>query len=208
MITNRRIQAGAIIEPRDLLTIHSGRIRIPDRERLVHLQFRRFAGCPVCDMHLHSFAQRQNDITAASIREVVVFHSSAQELLAHAGDLPFDIIADPDKRLYAEFGVEYAPRALLDPRAWIPVLRAIARSLLGILRKRRPIPAVNPHGGRFGLPADFLIASDGRVLDCKYGAHAYDQWSVKEILTRSDLGRRRTLGQRPGPLVAQADVQE
>jgi hypothetical protein len=33
-----------------------------------------------------------------------------------------------------------------------------------------------------GLPADFLIASDGRVLACKYGAHAYDQWSVDEIL--------------------------
>ncbi|WP_258958033.1 hypothetical protein [Streptomyces leeuwenhoekii] len=32
------------------------------------------------------------------------------------------------------------------------------------------------------LPADFLIASDGRVLAAKYGEHVYDQWSVDELL--------------------------
>jgi hypothetical protein len=42
---------------------------------------------------------------------------------------------------------------------------------------------MNPPGGRFGLPADFLIARDGNVLACKYGAHVYDQWSVDEFLT-------------------------
>ncbi|EUA90004.1 putative alkyl hydroperoxide reductase/ Thiol specific antioxidant/ Mal allergen [Mycobacterium ulcerans str. Harvey] len=33
-----------------------------------------------------------------------------------------------------------------------------------------------------GLPADFLIGSDGRVLATKYGNHADDQWSVDEPL--------------------------
>jgi hypothetical protein len=33
-----------------------------------------------------------------------------------------------------------------------------------------------------GLPGDFLIAPDGRVIASKYGAHADDQWSVDEIL--------------------------
>ena len=39
-----------------------------------------------------------------------------------------------------------------------------------------------PRGGRLGLPGDFLIAPDGRVLACKYGEHADDQWSVDEVL--------------------------
>ena len=30
--------------------------------------------------------------------------------------------------------------------------------------------------------ADFLIEPGGRILACKYGSHAYDQWSVDEIL--------------------------
>jgi peroxiredoxin len=122
---------------------------------------------------------------AASVREVAIFHSTADELLPHARDLPFPVIADPEKRLYAEFGVESATRALLDPRAWAPILRSVIRSLGMVVRKEQPSPALNPHGGRFGLPADFLIASDGRVLACKYGSHVYDQWSVDEILQLS-----------------------
>jgi len=33
-----------------------------------------------------------------------------------------------------------------------------------------------------GLPADFLIGTDGRVLALKYGTDAYDQCSVDELL--------------------------
>ena len=111
-----------------------------------------------------------------------MFHSAGEALLPYAGDLPFAVIADPDKQLYGEFGVESSLRALLDPRAWIPVIRGVIRSLYAILRKQQPAPAVKPHGGRLGLPADFLIASDGRVLAYKYGSHVYDQWSVDELL--------------------------
>ena len=185
MKTATRIRAGAVVKPRELITIRSEHIRIPDRRRLVHLQFRRFAGCPVCDLHLHSIVQRYKEIVAASIQEVVVFHSTAEELSHHARELPLAIVPDPDKRLYVEFGVESAPRALLDPRAWFPVLQGVSRSMRAVLRKRQPMPPINPQGGRWGLPADFLIASDGRVLACKYGSHVYDQWSVDELLGSS-----------------------
>ncbi len=179
--TMRHISAGTIVKRRELLTIHSERIRVPDTQQIVHLQFRRFAGCPVCNLHLHSIVQRHGTILAASIREVIVFHTNAEELLEHAGDLPFAVIADPEKRLYAEFGVDSGLRALLDPRGWIPILRGLILSLRASFHGQ-PIPSVNPYGGRFGLPAEFLIASDGRVLACKYGSHAYDQWSVDEVL--------------------------
>ena len=39
-----------------------------------------------------------------------------------------------------------------------------------------------PAGGSTGLPGDFLIAPDGRVIASKYGEHAYDQWTVDEVL--------------------------
>jgi peroxiredoxin len=182
-----RIQPGTILGRHELVTIRSERISIPNERGLVHLQFRRFAGCPVCDLHLHSLAQRHKEIAAASIQEVVVFHSSAEELRPYAATLPFDIVADPERRLYAEFGVESAPRALLDPRVWAPVLRGILRSLGAILRGQQPIPSMNPRGGRLGLPADFLITADGRVVASKYGSHAYDQWSVHEILRLARL---------------------
>ena len=38
-------------------------------------------------------------------------------------------------------------------------------------------------GGPFGLPAEMLIEPFGRVKAVKYGSHAYDQWSVDELLS-------------------------
>lgn len=183
---NRRLTEGFVIEEQCLRSIHSTNIRIPDPNSITHLQFRRFAGCPICDLHLHSIAQRHHELAVAAVREVVVFHSSAGELEPYCGALPFDTIADPDKRLYAQFGVEAGLRALLSPRAWFPTLCGIFRSLGQTLRGRVPLPTINPHGGRLGLPAEFLIAPGGAILACKYGTHAYDQWSVDEIL---DLSR-------------------
>lgn len=178
----RRVAPGDLVERRDLVTINGDGISVPDRDRVTHLQLRRFAGCPVCNLHLQSIVRRHDEITAAGVREVVVFHSTAEELRPHAEHLPFAVVADPAKRLYAEFGVESSRRALLDPRAWLPIARAVARSLWGVLRRRHPSPSPRPGGGRYGLPADILITPDGRVVARKYGEHAYDQWTVDELL--------------------------
>ncbi|MEV6295732.1 peroxiredoxin-like family protein [Streptomyces sp. NPDC051896] len=188
--TPRRPRPGSALGPRELTPVSGPPLPVPDPDRLVHLQFRRFAGCPVCNLHLRSFVRRHEEIEAAGIREVVVFHSPADELRRHTADLPFAVVADPDKRLYVEFGVESAPRALLDPRVWGPIVRAVLRSSWAILRGRERGPASRPHGGRFGLPADFLIAPDGSVLAAKYGEHAYDQWEVGELLELAGGVRR------------------
>lgn len=162
----------------EFVSVTGEHIPVPDEHRLVHLQFRRFAGCPICNLHLRSFAARHDEISAAGIREVAFFHSPADELRTHTSDLPFATIADPNRRYYKEFGVESTPRALLDPRAWPTIVRGVAATATGRFRA----PVVRPHGGRLGLPADFLIDAGGTVVAAKYGEHADDQWSVDELL--------------------------
>lgn len=169
------IQAGDRLAPLDLVTIHGQHVRVPDGHRVVHLQFRRFAGCPVCKLHLRSIAQRHEELVKASIREVAVFHSSIETMLRHDEDLPFAVVADPEKRLYRHFGVEASLRSVLDPRAWGAIARGLATFRVG---REAGEPAL-------GLPADFLIGPDGKVRACKYGTHADDHWSVDEILERS-----------------------
>jgi peroxiredoxin len=202
----KRIEPGVPIAARELMTISGERVVLPDSGRAVHLQFRRFAGCPVCSLHLRSFVRRHPELAAAGVREVVLFHSSVDELRRHAGDLPFAVVADPDKRLYAEFGLESSPRALLDPRAWPSIVRGVGRGLWLMLRERRPAPSLNPHGGRWGLPADFLVGRDGRVIACKYGKHADDQWSVDDLLAlvRPLAGRRPSPAANPHPSLSTA----
>ncbi|HEY1308586.1 MAG TPA: AhpC/TSA family protein [Vicinamibacterales bacterium] len=188
------LQRGTAVANRDLPTIGGEVLRIPEADRLVHLQFRRFAGCPVCDLHLQSFVRRREELARAGIREVVVFHSRREELVQYEGDLPFAVVADADRRLYREFGVESSPRALLDPRAWYEIVRGILHSFVRILSEGRPVPPVRPRGGSLGLPADFLIAPDGRIVACKYGRYAADDWSVDDVLGLAVATRAGTEG--------------
>ena len=171
-----------LVSERELTTVGGPPVVLPPADGFIHLQFRRFAGCPVCNLHLRTIVERHDDLAAAGIREVVVFHSPVDELRDYAADLPFALVADPDKKLYREFGVESGRRALLDPRVWPAIVRAVLRSAVAVERGRERPPAGTQPGGRLGLPADFLIAPDGTVVAEKHGTHAYDQWSVDEIL--------------------------
>lgn len=171
------LRPGDRFAPRELRDVSGAPLAVPDPRQAVHLQPRRFAGCPICNLHLRSLVEAREEIAAAGIREVVVFHSTPEELSRYAPDVPFALVADPDRRLYRELGVEPSARALLDPRAW----SAVARRPLTALRRGRRSPLA-PTGGRLGLPADFLIRPDGELVAVKYGRHAYDQWSVEELL--------------------------
>jgi peroxiredoxin len=181
-----KIAPGDLVRTRQLITIRSKSVQVPAADGLTHLQFRRFAGCPICNLHLQSMARRYDEIVAAGIREVAVFHSSTADMLPHQGQLPFAVIADPTRALYAEFGVEKSARSLLHPRAWIAPLKP--RTYPMILRAVRAGGSPAPRHGDspLGLPADFLIEPGGRVMAAHYGRLANDQWSVDELL---DLAR-------------------
>lgn len=175
-----RLTAGASAPALELVTLRGAAVRVPDAAALVHLQFRRFAGCPICNLHLRSFARRAGELAAARVREVVLFHSSADAMRPYQGDLPFDVVADPERRAYAAYGVSRSLRSILDPRAWGAFVRGVAAS--------HPSSSRVGEGGHTGLPADFLIAPDGALLALKYGRHADDQWSVDELLALASAG--------------------
>lgn len=184
-----RLSIDDTIAPRVLTTIRSEAVPIPDPEQLVHLQFRRYAGCPICNVHLRSMSRRHNEIRAAGIREVAVFHSPAEAMLPHQGDLVFAVVADPERLLYDEFGVEASRRAVTNPRAWTTPLKPSVYPI--VLRGLRNGGSPGPQHGEtvLGLPADFLINPAGRVLALRYGQHANDQWSVDELIGLASLHR-------------------
>lgn len=187
MVDAIRLSVGEQAPLTSFTSIASGAIHAQDDDRPLHLQFRRFAGCPICHLHLHSFLRRGADLDPY-VREVVFFHSSVEELQPHLAHLPPVTIADPDKRIYRAFGVEAGRRALLHPKAILAALTSSAVASYRVVQGRQALPAGSPQGGRLGLPADFLVSRTGQILACHYGQHADDQWSVDDVL---ELARRQ-----------------
>jgi peroxiredoxin len=172
------LNTGDKITARTLTTVEGGGVSLPAIDGLVHLQFRRFAGCPICNLHMHEVAARHDEITKTGVTEVVVFHSSADRLRRYLADLPFAVVADPDRELYDEFGVHNSIRGMLNR----DVARAVGRGVRRTRSARSLAGALGPTENHLGMPADFLIAPDGAVVARKYGGHADDQWSVDELL--------------------------
>jgi peroxiredoxin len=176
--TKRQLEVGEIVPPHFLKTIHGRGTSIPDDSRPTHLQFRRYAGCPICTLHLHTFVQRNHEIEGAGVQEVVVFHSSTETMLEQKGDLPFAALADPTRKLYAEFGVGTSLRVWYDPRS----LAAGARAIAWVVKHGKTKGMFGIGDEHESVPADFFIAPSGRILAVKYGVHANDHWSVDQVL--------------------------
>jgi peroxiredoxin len=148
-------------------------INLPDAKRLVHLQFRRFVDCPICNTHIGQFRKRAREIEAAGIKEVIVFHSSPKSIRSYQKDVPFLMVGDPKKAHYRNFGVESSISFVS--------LNSLGAAFRGMAHGHFALRVAG--GGPLGLPADFLIAPSGRINAVKYGTDAYDQWSVDELLT-------------------------
>jgi peroxiredoxin len=144
-----------------------------ETKKYTHLIFRRFAGCPICNVGLRSYLKALDALEVSSVQPIVIFHSSVEETLRFQSQLPIPIIPDPDRKLYKLFGVRTSFWSVGNPQTWWPALREIMRSGL-----RMPSERQNP----FVLPADFLIDQDSRVSACKYGTHAADVWTSADVL--------------------------
>lgn len=168
-----KLQVGQKIAPFSVKALNGDMLTIPDgRQRFTHLQFRRFAGCPICNFHLHTFFQNKAAVDGAGIREVIFFHSSDAEMKKYQTSFSYAVVADPGKKFYAKFSVG---RSIWASMHWKALWAAIKGMLLGKM-------GVKVENGPLGLPADFLIAQDGTDVAMKYGIHAYDQWEVPELL--------------------------
>lgn len=168
-----KVQVGQTIPSFTVQTIQGTQVTVPDSSpKFTHLQFRRFAGCPICNLHLHTFLKSFDQIEAAGIREVIFFHSSASEMKKYQKDIAFAAVADPQMTFYSRFGVGRSIWASLHPRSLWAALQGMLLGKMGLKMENGPL----------GLPADILIDQAGTVVAVKYGTYAYDQWEVPDLL--------------------------
>lgn len=173
-----KFKLGDIVPSTTLKSVTGDPIKLPDPNRLVHLQFRRFVDCPICNTHIAELRGRVREIEAAGVKEVIVFHSSEKSIRSYQKDVPFVLVGDPKKALYKDFGVETSLR-FMTLKALGAGMRGMAHGHLGLRLS----------GGPLGLPGDFLIAPSGKIKAVKYGTHAYDQWSVDELIALAKGGQ-------------------
>jgi thioredoxin-dependent peroxiredoxin len=152
------------------------------RGRTVLLKFYRFATCPVCNLHLHRFIKEYGALEALGLTTVVLFHSPAAKLQTNHRDLPpFQLVPDPDKRIFRAYGVETGWAGM--------VSRAVMRDYVRALMAGFSPGMLTSDGGITGNPADFILDADGRIVFAHYGRHYADSLGAAQIAAvRRGLG--------------------
>lgn len=173
-----RVLPGQVLTPFTLPSLSHGDVPVPGT-RLTHLQFHRFAGCPICNLHVRAFAKRAAALEQAGVQVVVFFYSTADELRPFQGDLPFPSVADPQRVWFERFGVGRSALAAMHPAATWSAMKGM------FTVKSNPFAG---SGGKDGLPADFLVDPQGQVLAAQYGRHPAELWSVDDVLALARRG--------------------
>ncbi|WRS28531.1 peroxiredoxin-like family protein [Oscillospiraceae bacterium MB08-C2-2] len=136
--------------------------------RKTAILFLRYYGCPICQLDIQEIAQNYDQIVAEDTAILIVLQSSPDKLAAQLslGELPFDIICDPNGALYSMLGIGKASATLgmLDFKTVGKIVKSSARG----------IKHGDYEGEELQLPALFVANREGQLLHVHYGKSAGD----------------------------------
>lgn len=132
------------------------------------LVFLRYYGCTLCQYDIHQFALAHEKIAATGGQMLVVLQSDPVKLAAQLkpGDLPFDIVCDPEQMLYREF--EIAPAQSKAKMADLKTLGKITKAAAGGFKHG------DYEGEELQLPATFVMGPDLVLTYVHYGTSVGD----------------------------------
>ncbi len=140
----------------------------------VLLKFHRFASCPACRLHHSFWLDGYDKIEETGLPVLAFFHSPMNKISEEVGSAPFELIADPEKKIFKSYGIESSANGFLKIGTWKTMAKSISRGFYP-----------RPHRIDIGVtsfPADFFIDGNGTVAYARYGTHLGDSMSVEDVL--------------------------
>lgn len=170
-----RINDGAIAPEFEATTYEGKPLSLESyRGAKLWLSFYRFASCPLCNYRIHELMARYDEFQKAGIRLVGVMQSSPDRIAKYAEKrkAPFPIIADPERKLYREYGVSASLMGMFHLRVFGTALKAM---FSGIFPGAPDFPLAT-------VPADFLIDPEGVVWSAYYGRAVSDHIPFEKVV--------------------------
>ncbi len=147
------------------------------------LVFLRHFGCIFCREHAAQLASAKAEFEKRGVQIVFVGMGNPEEAREFRADrdLPFEILADPDRVAYRAFGL---PEGRISQLAGPAVVGASVRAM------KHGASVGKAVGNRRQLPGTYIIDQDGRFLFSKPAAHAGDVAEIETLLAALDASSR------------------
>ena len=179
-MAEKQQQAGDKAPDFEMVDTSGKTIRLSDyKSTSVLLVFFRYAGCPWCNLAIHRLAMENNMLKKQGCQVIAFVQSDAESIKQnimgrHELKPQFPIIADPDRKIYNQYGVRSsrlaAARSVKHIPEWVHAV------------KKHGFKQEKVSGDLFLVPASFLVASrTQKIVSADYSTSFYDFESFFKI---------------------------
>lgn len=145
------------------------------KNKYVLLSFFRYAGCPFCNITLMRLIERYDNFSKRGLQTIAFFQSSDDSIDRYvaAKNPPFPVVADPEKKVYDQYGVESSVAGAAKSILSLPA------TTVAIIRGE--VVQGKIEGDGFLMPAQFIIGPDLTIQKAHYGTSFADKIPLFEI---------------------------
>lgn len=148
-----------------------------NKGKKVFLVFMRFAGCPVCNLHVNQLLKNADRFKKKNINVVIVYESSKSIMLDYlqGEKYPFTFIADPENTLYKLYSVE---------KSLVKLLSSLFKGMMAkvIAGKKLYKKKITDDGKVTRMEAEFLIDETGKISIAHYAEFLGDNVQLNDLL--------------------------
>jgi peroxiredoxin len=149
------------------------------RNKKVFIGFFRHAGCPFCNIRVHTLQKAREELKAQGLEMIFFFESKQNVLLMstfHKEVSPIPLISDPEKKMYAAYGLEKSGYKSALSHLTSFVQTAYKASRLGV-----PVHLMADGESISTMPAEFLLGEGLIVKEIHYSERLNGRLSLDVI---------------------------
>ena len=149
------------------------------RGKKVLVAFFRHAGCPFCNLRVHSLTKIHQEMKEKGLEMIFFFESPEKVLLRstfHQEVSPIPLIADPEKKVYAEYGIENS--GMISAKSH---LTTFVQTAYKAFKTKVPIHGMKEGESINTIPAEFLVDENGMIKKLHYSKSLTDRMDLQVI---------------------------
>jgi thioredoxin-dependent peroxiredoxin len=148
-------------------------------DKKVFIGFFRHAGCPFCNLRVHTLTKVHEEFKAKGLEMIFFFQSKEAVLLRssfHKEVSPIPLIADPEKNMYSAYGLEESGYKSAISHLTSFVQTAFKASAAGV-----PMHMMKDGESISTMPAEFLLDKGLIIKEVHYAERLNDRLSMDKI---------------------------
>jgi thioredoxin-dependent peroxiredoxin len=156
------------------------------KTKRILLGFFRHAGCPFCNLRVHTLQKVYADLKTKNFEMIFFFESKEAVMLRssfHQGVSPIPLISDPEKKIYSTYGLETSTS-----KALISHATSFAQTVVKANAAKVPVHMMADGESFSTMPAEFLIDRDLVIKRAHYSERLNTRIDVDDIRLFAEKG--------------------